>query len=280
MLALLLAWGWATMRAGRLHDPAEILLIVGALALMAISWIDDRRGLGPGARILAQIVVTGAVMAALPNDLSLTGGFLPLPVDRIFACVVWLWFINLFNFMDGIDGISGGSAAAMGLGVMMVCLRHGPSELEAFRGAMIAAAAVGFLFWNWHPAKVFLGDVGSIPLGYLLGYALIHLAMNGGQVFALIIPLYYLADATITLVRRGLRGERVWQAHREHFYQCSVQWGRSHASTAKTAILVQLALAIFAALATVWGWWMLIPSVLLVALLLRWMARPPRRAKV
>ena len=276
MLALLPFWGWATWRTGRLHDPVELLLIGGTIVLMVISWIDDRRGLGPGFRIVAQIFAVGAVMALLPRDLSITGGLLPLPLDRLAATVIWLWFVNLFNFMDGIDGLAGGSAAAMGFGLMLVSLRHGPSQLEAFRGAMIIAVAVGFLFWNWHPAKIFLGDIGSVPIGYLLGYGLIRLAMDGGQVPALIIALYYLADATITLLKRLRRGERVWQAHREHYYQRSTQLGRSHSRTAKTAVMVQLALAIFAWLAELWGWWMVIPAGVLVILLLRWMARPPK----
>jgi UDP-N-acetylmuramyl pentapeptide phosphotransferase/UDP-N-acetylglucosamine-1-phosphate transferase len=159
---------------------------------------------------------------------------------------------------------------------MLVSLRHGPSQLEAFRGAMIAAVAVGFLVWNWQPAKIFMGDVGSIPLGYLLGYELVRLAMDGGQVFAIMIALYYLADATITLLKRARRGARVWEAHREHYYQRSTQLGRSHGRTAKTAILVQFALAILAWLAVLWGWWLIAPSVILVALLLRWMSLPPR----
>jgi len=279
MLSLLPFWIWATWRTGHLHVPFEVLLIAGAVVLMAISWVDDRKGLGAGVRFAAQFAVIAAVMVALPGDLSLTGGLLPMPVDRLAAAIVWLWFVNLFNFMDGIDGIAGGSAAAMGFGLMLVSLRHGPSQLEAFRAAMIVAVSLGFLYWNWSPAKIFLGDIGSVPLGYLLGFGLVRLAMDGGQVPALIIALYYLADATVTLLKRLKRGERVWQAHREHYYQRSTQLGRSHERTAKTAILVQLALAIFGWLAELWGWWMLIPAVILVALLLRWMSRPPRRVE-
>jgi UDP-N-acetylmuramyl pentapeptide phosphotransferase/UDP-N-acetylglucosamine-1-phosphate transferase len=212
----------------------------------------------------------------LPTNLSLSGGLLPVVLDRIVALLIWLWFVNLFNFMDGIDGLAGGSAAAMGFGVMIAALRFGPDQLEAFRGAMIAAVGCGFLYWNWQPAKIFLGDVGSIPIGYLLGYELLHLAMNGARIVALIIPLYYLADASITLCRRALRRERVWQAHREHFYQRSVQLGRSHARTAEAAILAQLALAIFASLAAAGNWWMIVIAIALVGLLLRWMNRPPR----
>jgi len=278
MLALLPFWVWALWKAGRLDQPAEIVLLGSTVLLMAVSWIDDRRGLGPAIRFATQIVAVGAVMALLPASLSITSGLLPLPLDRLVAAFVWLWFVNLFNFMDGIDGITGGSTAAMGFGLTIILLRYGPDPLEAFRSLMIAAVAIGFLFWNWHPAKIFLGDVGSVPLGYLLGYELIHLAMNGGQAFALIVALYYLADATITLLRRARRGERVWQAHREHFYQRSTQFGRTHARTAQTAILVQLALAVFGWLAVFWGWIMLLPAALLVFLLLRWMSRPPRAA--
>jgi UDP-N-acetylmuramyl pentapeptide phosphotransferase/UDP-N-acetylglucosamine-1-phosphate transferase len=244
---------------------------------MAISWMDDRKGLGPLPRFAAQIVAVALVMASLPRDLSLTAGWLPLPLDRVLAGVAWLWFVNLFNFMDGIDGLAGGSAASMGIGIMLVSLVHGPHELDAFRGEMIAAAAAGFLVWNWHPAKIFLGDVGSVPLGYLLGYELVRMAMDEGQVAALIIALYYLADATITLLRRLARGERVWRAHREHFYQRAVAAGRSHALVSRTAILAQLALAVLAwASVTRGGWPMLIPAAILVAALLRWMARPQK----
>lgn len=278
MLALLPFWIWATWRTGRLHDPVEWALLAGAVLLMAISWIDDRRSISPAIRIVAQLMAVIVAMAALPHSLSLSQGLLPLPLDRLLAAFVWLWFVNLFNFMDGIDGITGGSTAAMGFGLTLIFLRYGPDPLEAFRSLMIAAVAIGFLFWNWHPAKIFLGDVGSVPLGYLLGYELIHLAMNGGQAMALIVALYYLADATITLLRRAQRGERVWEAHREHFYQRATQFGRSHAHTAKTAIVVQLALAVFAWLAVFWGWIMLLPAAAVVFLLLRWMARPPKIA--
>jgi hypothetical protein len=109
-----------------------------------------------------------------------------------------------------------------------------------------------------------------------LGFCLIRLAMDGGQIPALIIAMYYLADATITLLKRARRGAKVWQAHREHFYQRSTQLGRSHARTAKTATMVQFALAIFAWLSVLWGWWMIIPAIGLTVLLLRWMVSPPR----
>jgi UDP-N-acetylmuramyl pentapeptide phosphotransferase/UDP-N-acetylglucosamine-1-phosphate transferase len=271
MLALMPFWMWAEAGAGVIDHPDQLLPGFGASLLMIVSWADDRRGLTPITRFAAQSAAVGAVVMVLPGGHSLTGGMLPIVPDRVLTAVIWLWFVNLFNFMDGIDGISGGSAAAMGGGLFLV---WPDKSSEAVQGGLIAAAAIGFLVWNWAPAKVFMGDVGSIPIGYLLGYGLIRLAMAGEAVAALIIALYYLADATITLLRRLSRGERVWRAHREHFYQQSVRRGRSHATTATAAIIVQLVLVAFAVMSIGNGVWMLIPAVVMVALLLLWMARP------
>src|SRR6202011_3993706 len=113
--------------------------------------------------------------------------------------------------------------------------------LAALAAAIVATAA-GFLVWNWAPARIFLGDVGSVPLGYLLGFLLLDAAARGHWKLALILPLYFLADATITLLRRLLRGERVWQAHREHFYQQAVRDGLDHGAVVKRVIVADLLL--------------------------------------
>jgi UDP-N-acetylmuramyl pentapeptide phosphotransferase/UDP-N-acetylglucosamine-1-phosphate transferase len=171
----------------------------------------------------------GALLARLPSETLHFQGLLPLWADRLVAALAWLWFLNLFNFMDGIDGISGVEAAAVGIGVAVLASFAGLGGSFVPAGASIAGVAVGFLLLNWHPAKVFLGDAGSVPLGLMLGWLLLELAARGLWEPALIIALYYLADATITLARRALRGERVWQAHREHFYQRAVARGLMHA---------------------------------------------------
>ena len=98
---------------------------------------------------------------------------------------------------------------------------------------MLAGAAVGFLWWNWSPAKVFFGDVGSVPLGFLLGWLLLTLAGHGYWAAAIILPLYYLVDATLTLLERLARGEKIWEAHRSHYYQQAVQKGLSHAHVSR-----------------------------------------------
>ena len=200
-------------------------------------------------------------------------GWLPVPLDKAAAILLWMWFINLFNFMDGIDGISGIEAGFIAGGIALVAWIAPASAQNPALGIAIVAAAIGFLAWNWHPAKIFLGDVGSVPLGFLLGWLLLSLAAAGLWAPALILPLYYLADATITLVRRGIRGERVWQAHREHFYQKAVQGGRSHAAVSTAIGVANLALAGLAVLALTWPWPGLAAAAAVVALLLVWLSR-------
>ena len=254
-------------------------VMVGAVLLAAVSWIDDLRSLPPAVRLAVQLVAIGLVLrAGLPAGLVFQGWLSPT-LDGVAAALLWLWFINLFNFMDGIDGLAGSEAAAIGLGLSLfaaIGAGHDPGLMAL--GAAIAAAAIGFLVWNWAPARIFLGDVGSVPLGYLVGFLLLDAAARGHWKMALILPLYFLADATITLIRRLLRGERVWQAHREHFYQRAVQRGLGHAAVVRRVIAADVVL-IGCGWAAENGWPILglIAAGATVALLLAWLATAPAR---
>jgi UDP-N-acetylmuramyl pentapeptide phosphotransferase/UDP-N-acetylglucosamine-1-phosphate transferase len=212
------------------------------LLLAAVSWRDDMKSLGVLWRLGAQILAVAAGLTSLEGPVF--HGILPAWLDTLAAGFLWLWFVNLYNFMDGIDGITAVETASIGGGVALVALGAavGPAGAAAC-GIALAAAALGFLPWNWQRAKLFLGDVGSVPLGYFAGWLLLSLAAAGAWKAALILPLYYLADATITLLRRLRRGEKVWQAHREHYYQRAVQGGMSHAAVAKAVLAGNLALA-------------------------------------
>ena len=209
------------------------IALAGALGLAALSWLDDLRGgLSVFLRLAVQVLAVGAGIASLPGDGLILQGSVPAFVDHALAAAAWPWFVNLFNFMDGIDGLSGVEGASLGLGVFLLALLGAAPAGLGPLGLALAGVSLGFLLWNWHPAKVFLGDVGSVPLGYLAGWLMLALAAAGAWQAALLLPAYYLADATITLVRRLLRGRRVWQAHREHFYQRAVTAGWSHQRTA------------------------------------------------
>lgn len=251
----------------------------GALFLALVSWVDDLRGLGPAVRLVAQLAAAAALVLFLPG--SVFQGLLPPWLDLAAAVLLWVWFVNLYNFMDGIDAIAGVETLAIGLGLALVGLATVPLVADHLQAGLVAAAALGFLAWNRPPAKIFLGDVGSVPLGYLLGWLLLGLAGTGQWQAALILPLYYLADATLTLARRGLRGEKVWRAHREHFYQRAVRAGRSHGAVSGAvgiANLLLVLLALAAAMAgpgSTAGWLALAGAVTIVALLLVWLARRP-----
>lgn len=230
---------WAVLGQGREALGTAWPIMVIAALLMAVSWIDDRRSLPPGARLVFHVAAAIAGIACMPEAL-LFQGLLPPLADHVLAVIAWVWFVNLTNFMDGIDGITGVETASIGLGVAILSLvgQTGP-EIEAMA---LAGAAFGFLIWNWHPARIFLGDVGSVPLGFLLGGLLIGLAGRGEWAAALILPAYYLADATITLVLRLFGGEKVWQAHRRHFYQIAVRGSARHDTVTRRVALCNIVL--------------------------------------
>lgn len=218
-------------------------ILSGCVGLIAISWFDDRGGLGAGPRFLAQILAVAAGLSALPADGLVFQAVLPFWADRLVAAVGWLWFVNLFNFMDGIDGIAGGEAMSVGAGIALIAgLTGAGGPALPLYAAAVAGAALGFLAWNWHPAKVFMGDVGSVPLGYALGFLLLTLAASGFWLSALLLPAYFLADATITLLRRAARLEKIWRAHREHFYQKAAQRGFTHAQASGWVLALNVAL--------------------------------------
>ena len=247
--ALLLAWGLAALTAPAAFGagaaaPERVLVIAAALA--AMSFFDDLgRRLSPAVRLGAQVLAVAGGLATVPPGILLG---LPVWAEVAFTGLAWLWFINLFNFMDGIDGLAGTETIAIGFGAAVVAALLALAPIYTLYGLTAAAAALGFLMWNWRPAKVFLGDVGSVPLGYLLGWLLLQLAAHGGWAAALLLPLFFVADATVTLLRRLMHGAAPWRAHREHFYQRAAAAVGDHAAVvlwvaSLDAALVTLALA-------------------------------------
>jgi len=234
---------WAVLDGAAAPIGVRLVIPLAACFIAVVSWLDDLNGLPAAWRLLAQAAAVAVGIVFLPEPGEVFQGWLGLGIDRLAAGIVWLWFVNLYNFMDGSDGLAGGEAATIALGLtLFAAIGAGADADAAVRAGCITAAAIGFLAWNWAPARIFLGDVGSVPLGYLLGYLLLDLAARGRWQIALILPLYFLADATITLLRRLLRGERIWRAHREHFYQQAVRRGLAHAAVARRVIAVNLGL--------------------------------------
>lgn len=213
--------------------PSLWLIAIGAAFLATVSQIDDRRGLPARVRFAAHFIAVLALTVVYPA---------PVP----WWCLVglaflMLWLVNLYNFMDGADGLAGGMAL-FGFGAYAVAALFGPAPMHelGWACAAVAGAAAGFLLFNFHPAKIFLGDAGSIPAGFLAG-ALGYWGWRGGAWpvwFPALVFSPFIGDASITLIRRLLRGEKFWQAHREHYYQRMVRFGAGHAATALTWYLV------------------------------------------
>ena len=180
--------------------------------------------------------------------------------------------------MDGIDGLAAAETITISLGLaLLVWVKDAPADLAA-PALAVCGAALAFLLWNRHPARVFLGDVGSVPLGYLIGWLLLWAALEGYWAVAVILPLYYWSDAGLTLLRRLLRGERIWQAHREHYYQRALRSGITHGRVVAEIAVCNFALIAFALLADREAWRMTALALALLAVLvllfrLRWLAR-------
>ena len=241
----LLAWWQDTS-----IDIAIIAML--AIVLAAFSFLDDLKGLAASTRLFIQALVVTIGCAFFPEE-PVFQGLLPPIADKAVTWICWLWFINLFNFMDGIDGMSVVEASCIGIGVAVITGVNGTELNLAGPAAIVAGAAIGFGIWNWHPAKIFLGDVGSVGLGFVLGWLLLSLAASGQWLPALILPLYYLADATMTLFRRLLRGQKIWQAHRCHFYQYAVRKNGNHRVIALLVLCCNLVLMVAAVWAAFWG---------------------------
>ncbi len=167
-------------------------------------------------------------------------------IERACLFLAGVWFVNLVNFMDGIDWMTVAELVPVTGAILVLGLAGAVGLLPALVAAALLGAIVGFAPFNRPVARVFLGDVGSLPIGLLLGWVLLELAGTGHLAAALILPLYYLADATITLAHRLVRGEAIWQAHRTHFYQRATDHGFTVREIVTRVFLVNLALAALA----------------------------------
>jgi len=266
--------GWLAL-AWQQAPRGYAIVVVVAAALAILSWRDDRRGLTIPVRLGAHALAVAAGVSVLPSS-PVFQGVLPLPLDHAAAAILWLWFVELYNFMDGIDGIAGVETVALGIGLAFVLTLAGGDDGAAPFALVTAAAALGFLRWNWQPAQIFLGDVGSVPLGYMLGWLLLLAAARGLWAPALILPLYYLSDASITLLRRIGRRAPFWEAHREHFYQRALGPEGDHAAVARLVLYGDAALVALALLAVKHPEPALLLAIAVVALLIHWLHRRAR----
>jgi UDP-N-acetylmuramyl pentapeptide phosphotransferase/UDP-N-acetylglucosamine-1-phosphate transferase len=247
---LAVAWGSTAIAPALLQDQSgHLLLVTAAAALLAVvGAIDDMHSLPVAARLIIQCVAVLAIVAGLPDELQLVPQ-IPWLIERACLFFAGVWFVNLVNFMDGIDWMTVAEVVPVTGAILLLGLAGAVDLVAALIAAALLGAIVGFAPFNRPVAQVFLGDVGSLPVGLLLGWLLLQLAAAGHLAAALILPLYYLADATITLAHRTVRGEAIWQAHRTHFYQRAIDHGLTAREVVTRVFLVNLALAALAFIA-------------------------------
>jgi UDP-N-acetylmuramyl pentapeptide phosphotransferase/UDP-N-acetylglucosamine-1-phosphate transferase len=233
----------------QMDEPLQLqltILLASTVGLTLVGMIDDLRPLGTTPRLVLQTAAVAAVIASLPPEIHIVPA-VPWWLDRALAVVGGVWLINLVNFMDGIDWMTVAEivpvTAALAVFGLMGALPPGATLVAV----AVCGAMVGFAPMNRPVARVFLGDVGSLPIALVLGWVLALLAGNGHLVSAILLPLYYLADATITLMRRLVNGERITEAHRGHFYQRALDGGLSVFQIVGRVLAVNLVLAGLAA---------------------------------
>jgi UDP-N-acetylmuramyl pentapeptide phosphotransferase/UDP-N-acetylglucosamine-1-phosphate transferase len=230
--SLLIVGGYQAVRTGAQPLWIDAILAAALLALMLLGWLDDHRSIRAEIRLPLHVLCALAIVP-LVNSVA------PIPSNLNVLWLTWWVFwaaasINIVNFMDGIDGMVACQGIVYGCFLFSVL----PSEqFGAGFGIILAAACFGFLLWNWRPAKLFMGDVGSGPLGFamVIGGALALERVGPSLIFLPLFPLYL--DALVTLLLRVRRGEKLTEAHRSHLYQRAANAGLGHAVVSLTYAL-------------------------------------------
>jgi UDP-N-acetylmuramyl pentapeptide phosphotransferase/UDP-N-acetylglucosamine-1-phosphate transferase len=230
--------------------------IVGSIALVTtVSFLDDRRGLPVGLRFAVQAIAAGIVVwgvgltlpsIPIPGIKTIELGWFAAPVSVLFL----LWMTNLYNFMDGMDGFAGGMTV-LGFGFLAYFGWRAELPFMLLTATIVSMSALGFLVHNFPPARIFMGDVGSISLGFT-GGALMLVGVRDG-LFDFWVPMMifspFIMDATVTVLRRAWQRQKIWEAHRDHYYQRLVLLGWGHRKT----VLVEYGLMTLCGLLA-WGY--------------------------
>jgi UDP-N-acetylmuramyl pentapeptide phosphotransferase/UDP-N-acetylglucosamine-1-phosphate transferase len=249
ILAVILTLGAAGASIGPQWAALADALPLGAavVLLTVMGAVDDVIPIAVLPRLAMQAVAVILVVSMMPADLRAIP-IAPIAIERTAEVFAGLWFVNLVNFMDGIDWMTVAETVPSTASIFIFALIGAAPQPAGLVALALCGAMLGFAPFNRPVAKLFLGDVGSLPIGLLLFWLLLQLAGSGHLAAALLLPLYYVADATITLLRRIVRGERITEAHRTHFYQLAVIRGFSVMTVVQLVFAANIALAALAAL--------------------------------
>jgi UDP-N-acetylmuramyl pentapeptide phosphotransferase/UDP-N-acetylglucosamine-1-phosphate transferase len=243
--ATLIAAAAVIALAGAADSRMLVAVFAATLFIAAVGFADDLRSIPVVPRLLLQGLAVATVIFTAPENLRIAAPC-PLWLERCLLLLAGLWFVNLVNFMDGLDLMTAAEIVPItGALVLLGWLGELPAP-TTIAAAALFGAMLGFAPFNRPVAKIFLGDVGSLPIGLLVGWCLLQLAWHQQFAAALLLPLYYLADATATLLRRMARREPFWTAHRTHFYQRATDNGLSVSRVVSEVFLLNIVLAALA----------------------------------
>jgi UDP-N-acetylmuramyl pentapeptide phosphotransferase/UDP-N-acetylglucosamine-1-phosphate transferase len=226
------------------------LALVAAGGLTVLGLADDARALPVSWRFIGQTLAALIMVLSLPEDLRLLPGLIPLFLERGLLVLGTVWFVNAVNFLDGLDWVTAAQAVPMTLGVAVLSGLSAVPASIGFLALVLLGAMLGFAVFNKHPAQVFLGDAGSLPVGLLLAFMLICVA-GTNLAAALLLALYTMSDSTITLIRRAANREHIFTAHRSHYYQRAVIAGMTPPQVTARIFVLGLLLASLAVTAVI-----------------------------
>lgn len=245
--ATLIAAGVVIAFAGPSNIRIPAIVFAATLFIAAVGFADDVHSIPVLPRLLLQAAAVAAIVFTAPDNLRIVDA-LPLWLERGLLLVAGLWFVNLVNFMDGLDLMTVAEAVPVSAAIALLGWLGEVPASTTITAAALCGALLGFAPFNRPVAKIFLGDVGSLPIGLLLGWCLLQLAWHQQLAACVLLPLYYLIDATVTLVRRMMKREPFWAAHRSHYYQRATDngfavWQVVREVFALNAVLAALAIA-------------------------------------
>ncbi|MDQ1339127.1 MAG: hypothetical protein QG567_277 [Campylobacterota bacterium] len=236
-IAIALAWfiGLFYLYFYELIEPNLFYALLVGVVISLVSFFDDIYGLSPKVRLVTQSIVALGALVALGGFESLNFRIFTVEnqaITNLFAFLLIVWYINLYNFLDGINGYAGSEAVFLSVAGFLL--------FGGVHFIVLTVAVLGFLFWNWNRAKIFMGDVGSTLIGYNVAIFTIYYANEQSEnlwVWIILFGLFWF-DATITLLRRKRNGEKLSQAHKKHAYQRLTQAGWSHYKVTNRSIFI------------------------------------------
>ncbi|MDD9334979.1 MAG: UDP-phosphate alpha-N-acetylglucosaminyltransferase [Rickettsiaceae bacterium] len=228
----------------------SIKIVPLLLIISSISFLDDLISIPIFVRLIFHIICSTIAIFLFLFPVVLFHHELPLYIDFMLSIMGLIVFLNIYNFLDGIDGISGAESIHLSITILILCYLKSDIIINInfiiVLNIIILACSIGFLIFNWHPAKIFLGDVGSISLGFLLGLCLLLISASSVHLFVAssIASLYYLADGGLTILIRLVNKEKIWQPHLKHFFQKAVRNGKSHKEVVSRIIICNILLMV------------------------------------